>query len=284
MSTITSLTGTDGITTANSMTKINTNFTNLNTDKIETSVIDTDTTLAANSDAKIPSQKAVKAYVDAGGNVNASTTVKGIVEEATQAEVDAGTATGGTGARLFVNPSTILRTARTLIPQPAIGTDGSAPGSATLSSSTTAILGQVIVPFQITVNKVSVRLGACPGGDNVDISLYSEDGQTRYFSVTSAVTAGSANTIISPAVSSVILYPGIYYVMINIDSTTGIEFYTWTAAAVPFSTTAGLWSDVSSEPIMCGTYTITSGTPPTTLTLSSITEVASRTPIIRLDN
>jgi hypothetical protein len=64
MSTITSLVGGDGITTANSMTKINTNFTNLNTDKIETSVIDTDTTLAANSDAKIPSQKAVKAYAD----------------------------------------------------------------------------------------------------------------------------------------------------------------------------------------------------------------------------
>lgn len=39
--------------------------------------------------------------------VNASTTVAGIVEEATQAEVDAQTATGGTGARLFVNPSTL---------------------------------------------------------------------------------------------------------------------------------------------------------------------------------
>lgn len=108
MSTITSLVGTDGITTANSMTKINTNFTNLNTDKIETSVLDTDTTLAANSDAKIATQKAVKAYVDAGGNVNASTTTKGIVEEATQAEINAGTAAGGTGARLFINPSTVV--------------------------------------------------------------------------------------------------------------------------------------------------------------------------------
>jgi len=38
---------------------------------------------------------------------NASTTAAGIVEEATQAEVDAGTATGGTGARLFINPSTL---------------------------------------------------------------------------------------------------------------------------------------------------------------------------------
>lgn len=43
---------------------INTNFTNLNTDKIETSVLDTDIALAADSDSKVATQKAVKAYVD----------------------------------------------------------------------------------------------------------------------------------------------------------------------------------------------------------------------------
>ncbi len=66
--------------------------------------------------------------------VNASTTVAGIVEEATQAETDAGTATGGTGARLFVNPSTI---------RPQIGGDGS-DGALSVSSGTTNIdLGSV---------------------------------------------------------------------------------------------------------------------------------------------
>lgn len=50
-----------------SRTVINTNFSNLNTDKIETSTLDTDTALAANSDAKIATQKAVKAYIDALG-------------------------------------------------------------------------------------------------------------------------------------------------------------------------------------------------------------------------
>lgn len=106
MSSITTINGTDVIST--SRTTINTNFSNLNTDKIETSYLDTDTTLAANSDAKIASQKATKAYVDANLAQNASTTAKGIAEEATQAEVTAGTATGGTGARLFVNPSTAV--------------------------------------------------------------------------------------------------------------------------------------------------------------------------------
>ncbi len=107
MSTITIINSTDLIT--NSRTDINNNFSNLNTDKIETSYLDTDTTLAANSDSKIATQKAVKAYVDTGGNVNASTTVKGIVEESTAAELLAGTGTGGTGARLFANPSTLQK-------------------------------------------------------------------------------------------------------------------------------------------------------------------------------
>lgn len=48
----------------NSRADINNNFAALNADKMETSVLDTDTTLAANSDSKIPSQKAIKAYVD----------------------------------------------------------------------------------------------------------------------------------------------------------------------------------------------------------------------------
>jgi hypothetical protein len=105
MASITTIESSDLITDSRAV--INDNFAALNSDKIETSYLDTDTTLAANSDTKIPSQKAVKAYVDTGGNVNASTTTKGIVEEATQAEVDAGTAAGATGARLFVNPSTL---------------------------------------------------------------------------------------------------------------------------------------------------------------------------------
>lgn len=54
-------------------------------------------------------QASTKKYVDdtaVAGAPNASTTVKGIVEEATQAEIEAQTAAGATGARLFTNPST----------------------------------------------------------------------------------------------------------------------------------------------------------------------------------
>ena len=62
MATITTLNPNDS--GAVSRGTINTNLTNLNTDKIETSVLDTDVTLAANSDLKVATQRAVKTYAD----------------------------------------------------------------------------------------------------------------------------------------------------------------------------------------------------------------------------
>lgn len=74
--------------------------------KLDDSQLDTTPTLGTD-DTKIPSQNAVKEYVDntaIAGAPDASTTVKGIVEIATQAQVDAGTDTGETGAKLAVTP------------------------------------------------------------------------------------------------------------------------------------------------------------------------------------
>lgn len=82
MTTITTIASSDLIT--NSRATINTNFANLNSDKIETSYIDTDTTLAANSDVKLASQKAVKAYVDANSTLSiASETTAGATHSLT---------------------------------------------------------------------------------------------------------------------------------------------------------------------------------------------------------
>lgn len=161
MTTITTIQSTDVI--ANSRTDINTNFSNLNTDKIETSVIDTDTSLTANSDSKIPSQKAVKAYVDSGGNPNASTTVKGTVEEATLAEVQSGAATGGTGARLFINPSTAngivnKTTSTTSSATPTINTD---------------IYNRLVLSAQSTdITSMTTNLSGSPSdGDSLSIRI-----------------------------------------------------------------------------------------------------------------
>jgi hypothetical protein len=61
MSTIATLTSNE--TGANSLVDINANFAALNADKME-ATLDTDGTLAANSDVKVASQKATKTYVD----------------------------------------------------------------------------------------------------------------------------------------------------------------------------------------------------------------------------
>jgi len=64
--------------------------------------------LAVSTDGKILKlASGVPAWDTETVTSDASTTVKGIVEEATLAEIDANTAAGGTSARLFVNPSTL---------------------------------------------------------------------------------------------------------------------------------------------------------------------------------
>lgn len=155
MSTITTILAGDLIT--NSRADINNNFSNLNTDKMETSVLDTDTALTANSDSKVATQKAVKTYVDAGGNVNASETSKGIVEEATDAETLAGTATGGTGAKLVVTPAKLKA-----VTSPVVRTYLNAASPATWSKPTG--LKYVIVEVQGAGGSGGgVNAGSSPG-------------------------------------------------------------------------------------------------------------------------
>lgn len=312
MSTITTINGTDVIST--SRTTINTNFSNLNTDKIETSYLDTDTALTANSDSKIATQKAVKAYVDAGGNQNASTTQRGIVEEATSAEMIAGTGAGGSGARLFINPTLVaetgadkivktkstglldssiipvtLPTAKVLIPRPVVPLNPQATQMGVLtdwSVDTTMQVGLIEIPFAITVNKVSVRTGTMTGAMTIDIQLYSEDGQTKTNLVVDGSIANTEDdTIHTFSVSAISVAAGNYYLAFNVVDATGGQLAVWnTDATIPFSTTAGLAEDVSSEPILQGTIAISSGTPPSTITPTSITPADDKILIIRLDN
>jgi len=172
--------------------------------------------------------------------------------------------------------------ALTLIPRCAIfSTNTSAEN---ILDATVGKVGQIIIPFSITVNKISIRTGTVTTAGTVDLTLYSEDGQTQLFSVTTASLA-SNDTIYTTAVSSVVVAAGIYYIMINANASIEVPVYFYNAGAVvPFTNTQGLSTDVSSEPLMQGTYTITAGTPPATLTLSSIVENTNQTVICRLDN
>ena len=152
MSSITTIQATDLITDSRAV--INTNFSNLNSDKIETSYLDTDTTLAANSDVKIATQKAVKAYVDTGGNVNASETTKGIVEEATDAEVTAGTATGGTGAKLFITPAKLATVKATWTYLGLIGTGATTKDLSAATGTQNIAHGLGVVPKLVKITAI----------------------------------------------------------------------------------------------------------------------------------
>jgi len=199
MTTIVTINSNDQIT--NSRADINTNFANLNSDKIETSYLDTDTALAANSDTKIPSQKAVKAYIDTSGGANASTTVRGIVEEATSAEMIAGAGTGGTGARLFISPTLvaetgadkIVKTKSTGLLDPAVLPTGSIKsGAVTKDISST------------TSTTIAHGLGATPTLVKVTGTFSSDSDDTISYATTvySASTQSSASFVKNGTIES----------------------------------------------------------------------------------
>jgi len=248
MATITTIASTDQPSA--SRTVINNNFTNLNDDKIETSVLDTDGTLAADSDAKVATQKATKTYVDTS-----------------------------------IGDAATLPTCLTVIPMPAVPSNNDPMTQIiALSGNTTAHIGQVVIPFAITANTITIRTSTISVAGTCILSLFSEDGQTRLFSVTTGnITTGS--TLYTTALSAVEIPAGIYYLSVQPVSTTNISSYAWYNYLTPFSTTEGMQSDIAGKPVMQGTVTVTADTAPTTLTPASISESATReTLVIRLDN
>lgn len=246
MSTITTILSTDA--PKDSRAVINTNFSNLNADKIETSVLDTDGTLAANSDTKVATQQAVKEYVDTQVATNSTPTIL------------------------------------TYIPRPNFISTSASSTFFSASTNTTARICQFFLPAQITVNKLSFKAGSATTPGTVIVSIFSEDGQTRHISVTSGTV--NANVIQTVAVSAVALDPGNYYITLQPVGTTNVQIASWIINQSPTGATSeSLLTDISGEPKLSGEYTVSAGTAPSTITPTSITEVSSAYwPIIRLDN
>ena len=152
-----------------------------------------------------------------------------------------------------------------------------------LNVNTQQFLGQVVIPFAITANKISISIHTAAVAGTFDLSLYSEDGQTRLFSVTTATISGAG--VVTTALSAVSIPAGIYYIGINTNSTADITVYTYNTSKVDADSTGvkGL-SALSTEPTMDGYVTITAGTPATTFTPSSNTYTEDSIPLFRLDN
>jgi len=154
-----------------------------------------------------------------------------------------------------------------------------------ISDNTTMYIGVVIIPFSITANKITIRTGTSHTADGtLDLTLYSESGGSQIFSVTTA-TINATSTLFTTSLSAVSIPAGKYYFGVNGNSTVNTTIIGWQENnANAFSTTAGIRSDVSSEPVMSGTLTITADTPPATITPTSITEALNSCIVFRLDN
>lgn len=279
---------TDGTLAANSDTKVASQKAT-KTYTMPLTYLDTDVTLAANSDTKVASQKATKAYADAlaiAGAPNASTTAKGIVEEATQAEIIAGTAAGSTAARLFINPSTFVTAlpsfigaaATTAFPKPVLGTSGlTSPFRAT---NTQMYFGLVELTEYITVNKLSFYVASYTSSGTFKVAIYSQDGGTKLLEITSA-TISSANQLVTTTVSpAVTLLPGKYYVA-HLSTGGNFEVANHALGASMFS----YMNLVTGEVYYQGYKTVTASTIPSTFDpTTSVTADSTATLGIRLDN
>jgi hypothetical protein len=163
------------------------------------------------------------------------------------------------------------------------GIGSSSFGTNDVDSPTVAQAGLVFVPSNITVAKLSLRIGTVTVAGTLDISLYTEDGQTKLFTVTTPTVA--AQTIVTVTLGApVSLTPGNYYILINSNASVNFQVYTYTTPT-PFSVAnTNLNGDISGEPKLGGTLTITSGTPPTTFNPSSLTAANSKALVVRFDS
>lgn len=91
------------------------------------------------------------------GAADASTVQKGIAEEATQAEIETGTATGGTSARLFVNPSTLAP----VIQKGSFTFAADAEASDSYVISLTPTLRAYVIGQRVTFTANTANTGAC---------------------------------------------------------------------------------------------------------------------------
>lgn len=108
-----------------------------------------------------------KKYVDDtafAGAPDSSTTIKGVAEEATEAEINAGTAAGGTSARLFVNPSTLL-TSNYGTNLPTAGQKAALPGSSGAPGATNLYVTQDDVEDDGYDQTQTTRDGTTPVGE-----------------------------------------------------------------------------------------------------------------------
>ena len=153
-----------------------------------------------------------------------------------------------------------------------------------VSTNTIMSCGKFILPFVMTVNKISLNFAGVSGASTLDIGVYSQDGLNKLIDVTTSST--STPGAISTAVSAVRLTPADYWACVIPNGTSNVTLSMWSAG----NTTAirRISYDVDG-PNLDGIITgLSAGTLPATFATSSLTFAAgsegNNAPIIRFDN
>lgn len=146
------------------------------------------------------------------------------------------------------------------------------------NSNTTLSVGMVNIPAKIIANKISIHIETVGTAGTLKLALFSEDGQTQLFSVTTANITGTPETV-TTTLSSVTINPGNYYIALLPVSTAAItsNYYN------PADDGTQLSSQVTGKAVLSGKITVTASTMPSTITPSTIT-AENRTLLFRLDN
>lgn len=215
----------------------------------------------------------------------ASTTAAGKVELATDAETITGTDTAR--AVTPANLTARFKSCVSIMPKPPHGAVAGATNQPFINDNTYALFGALVVPLKITVNKLSFWLSRTSGTTSFDIALYTEDGQTKVIDITTASISAGAAQVVTTAVSSVVLVPGVYYVGVVANGTTfNMNLACWATASRADAGFEDIFNGVSSEPFLEGSATVTAATLPATFNpTTDLTDSGDDlTLAIRLDN
>lgn len=160
------------------------------------------------------------------------------------------------------------------------GIEGGLPAAVyfTLNDNTTAKVGLITVPVDITINQLNFYANVGTVGE-LNIAIYSNDGQTKLLDTTTGELTASgkqSKTLASP----ITLPAGNYYILVMqdpADCRLGPMFFNTYSNNYNLTTVAG-------KPVMEGTLNVTAGTTPATIDPTAITEGEKCTMTIRLDN
>ncbi len=145
----------------------------------------------------------------------------------------------------------------------------------TTNVNTTGYVGMFYIPCPITVNTIHIYVSTYTATGTVKLGVYSEDGQTQYFNVTtSTITAVGLKSV---TVTTTLLPRGTYYIVAVPTGTTDIQI------RAAFSDADAVMTNPTGKKVTSGTLTVTAETLPTTFTPTTIT-ATQNAPFFRLDN